>query len=114
MDDPNQTTPTASHVVVEKVRLNLKPRRHRLEESPPPPMRVLTVEQTEEAHPAFKGRLRRWITRADAGDDDFRWLALATLRISGSLFIDDVKFRDGLYQRTATPPRPARNKKAAA
>jgi len=75
---------------------------------PPPPMRMLTVDQTEEAHPAFKGRLRAWIHRADANDPDFTGLSLAVVRVGRSIFIDDVRFREFLYQRSAMPPAPSR------
>lgn len=101
---------------VERVRRPSKPRRHRLEESPPPPMRVYTIEQIEAEHPGVKGRLPKWIHRADAGDPEFAWLKLCVIRISRSVFIDDVRFRDGLHQRSAIPPAPSRRtvKRAAA
>lgn len=105
-------TPTPP-VVVEKVRRAPKPRRHFLEENPPPPIRAMTVAQIEAEHPGIKGRLAQWIKRADAGEDAFRWLKLATIRVAGSVLIDDIRFRDGLYQRTAVPPRPPRTKAAS-
>ena len=74
----------------------------------PPPMRLLTVEQTEEAHPALKGRLRQMIHRADADDPDFRGLRRAIVRIGRSVFVDEVKFRLFLYERSALPPAPSR------
>jgi hypothetical protein len=63
----------ATAVVVEKARRTPKPRRHPLEENPPPPMRVYTVDQIEAEHPGLKGRVRQWIKRADAGDPSYRW-----------------------------------------
>jgi hypothetical protein len=99
---------SATPVVVEKVRRTAKPRRHALEENPPPPLRAYTVDQIEGEHPGIKGRLRQWIKRADAGDPDYRWLVLCVIRIAGSVLIDEVRFRDSLYQRTAIPPAPSR------
>lgn len=103
------TTP----VVAERVRRAPKPRRHFLEENPPPPIRAMTIAQIEAEHPGIKGRLAQWIKRADAGEEGFRWLKLATIRVAGSVLVDDIRFRDGLYQRTAIPPRPPRNKAAS-
>ena len=93
---------------VAKARRASKPRRHRLEENPPPPMRAVTTEQIEVEHPGVKGRLRTWIRRADAGDPEFAWLKFCIIRIGRSVFLDDVRFRDSLYQRTAIPPAPSR------
>jgi hypothetical protein len=103
--------------VVEKSRRSPKPRRHPLEENPPPPLRAYTVDQIEAEHPGVKGRLRQWIKRADAGDPDFRWLAFCVIRVARSVLIDDVRFRDSPYQRTAIPAAPRRHRptnKAAA
>ena len=99
---------TATPVAVEKARRAPTPRRHRLEETPPPPIRAFTIDQTEAEHPGIKGRLRSWIKRADAGDPAFAWLKFAVIRIERSVFIDDVRFRDGLHQHTAMPPAPSR------
>ena len=101
-------------VVVETIRRTRKPARHFLELYPPPPMVVLTVDQTEAQHPGIKGRLRQWIKHADAGDPEYRWLSLCVLRVAGSVFIDDVKFRDQLHQRTALPPRARKHIKSKA
>jgi len=105
----NATTavPTTT-VVVEKVRRVVKPRRHFLEINPPPPLRAYTVDQIEAEHPGIKGRLRQWIKRADSGDPDFRWLALCVIRVARSVLIDEIRFRDSLYQRTAIPAAPSR------
>jgi hypothetical protein len=102
-------TETPATPVIEKARRTPKPRRHPLEENPPPPMRVCTIDQEEAEHPGIKGRLRQWIKRADAGDPSYRWLVFCIVRVGGSVFIDDVKFRDGLHQRTAITPAPSRN-----
>lgn len=95
-------------VVVEKARRTPKPRRHFLEENPPPPLRAYTVDQIEAEHPGIKGRLRQWIARADAGDTDFRWLIFCTIRVGRSVLIDEVRFRNSLYERTAIPAQPSR------
>jgi len=86
-----------------------RPKRHRLEENPPPPLRVLTLPQVEEANPGLRGRMRDWVKRAYADDPDFAWLKFCIIRIGRSLYIDEVRFRDSLHQRTALPPAPARN-----
>ncbi len=77
-------------------------------------MRVLTVDQTEAANPGLQGRLRTWIKRADAGDPAFAWLKLCIVRVERSIFLDDIRFRDSLYQRTAMPPAPSRRTDAEA
>jgi hypothetical protein len=105
--------PATTPVVVEKARRAPAPRRHRLEGNPPPPMRVVTVDQTEAANPGLKGRMSGWIKRADAGEPDFAWLKLCIIRVGRSVFIDDVRFRDSRYQRTALPPAPSRRTDAA-
>jgi len=101
-------SPATAPVVVEKARRAPTPRRHRLEENPPPPIRAFTVDQIEAEHPGLKGRLRQWIHRADAGDPEFRWLTFCIIRVARSVLIDEVRFRDSLYQRTAIPAAPAR------
>lgn len=106
--DTQPAVPAATPVVVEKARRAPAPRRHRLEESPPPPIRAYSVEQIEAEHPGIKGRLRGWIKRADAGDAAFAWLKFCVIRIERSVFIDEVRFRDSLYQRTAIPAAPSR------
>jgi hypothetical protein len=98
------TTP----VVVEKARRAPAPRRHRLDENPPPPIRAYTVDQIEADNPGLKGRLRTWIKRADAGDPAFAWLKFCVIRVERSVFIDEVRFRDALHQRTAIPAAPSR------
>jgi hypothetical protein len=75
---------------------------------PPPAMRLLTVEQIEQTHPALKGRIRAWIHRADASDPDFAGLRLAVVRVGRSIFVDEVRLREFLYQRSAMPPAPSR------
>ena len=105
---PAATEVAATPVVVEKARRAPTPRRHRLEENPPPPIRAFTVDQIEAEHPGIKGRLRAWIHRADAGDPDFRWLTFCIIRVARSVLIDEVRFRDSLYQRTAIPAAPSR------
>jgi hypothetical protein len=86
-----------------------KRKRHRLEENPPPPIRALTVEQEEAEHPGLQGKLRDWIKRAYADDPDFAGLKFSIIRVGRSIFIDDIRFRDWLYQRTALPPAQTRN-----
>ena len=100
--------PAATPVAVEKARRAPAPRRHRLEENPPPPIRAFSVDQIEAEHPGIKGRLRTWIKRADAGDPAFAWLKFCVIRVERSVFIDEVRFRDSLYQRTAMPAAPSR------
>lgn len=95
-------------VVVEKATRARTPKRHRLEENPPPPIRAFSVDQMEAEHPGIKGRLRQWIHRADAGDPDFAWLKFCIIRVGRSVLIDEVRFRDSLYQRTAIPASPSR------
>lgn len=107
MIDTN-AAPAATPVVVERIKRAPKPRRHYLEENPPPPLRAFTIEQIEAEHPGLKGRIRQWIKRADAGDPDFRWLARAVIRVGRSVLLDDVELRSGLHQRTAIPPAPRR------
>ena len=105
--DKSTAAPTTP-VVVEKARRAPTPRRHRLEENPPPPMRVYTVDQIEAEHAGLRGRVRQWIKRADAGEPEYRWLSLCVIRVAGSVFIDEVRFRDSLHQRTAIPAAPSR------
>ena len=98
----------AAPVVVEKAVRSRPPRRHRLEENPPPPIRAYSVDQIEAEHPGTKGRMRTWIKRADAGDPEFAWLKFCVIRVGRSVLIDDVRFRDSLHQRTAIPAAPSR------
>jgi len=74
-----------------------------------PPLRALTVGQLEVAHPGVTGRIRTWIKRADAGDPAFVSLRHAIARVGRVVLIDEVKFREFLYQRTAAPPAAPRN-----
>ena len=104
---PTPKHPTTS-VVDTQVRRARTARRARLEENPPPPMRASTVDQVEAEHPGVRGRLRTWIKRADAGDEDLAWLKLCIIRIGRSVLIDEIRFRDSLHQRTAIPPAPCR------
>ena len=106
--------PTTPVVVVEKAVRSRPPRRHRLEENPPPPMRAYSVDQIEAEHPGTKGRMRTWIKRADAGDPEFAWLKFCIIRLGRSVLIDEVRFRDSLYQRTAIPAAPSRRNGQAA
>ena len=103
--EAHATTP----VVVERAKRATKPRRHQLEEHPPPPMRAFSIDQIEDEHPGVKGRLRQWIKRADAGDPEFAWLKFCVIRVARSVLIDDVRFRDSLHQRTAIPAAVPRN-----
>jgi hypothetical protein len=105
--------PAATPVVVEKARREANRRRHRLEESPPPPLRAYSVDQIEAEHPGVKGRMRTWIKRADAGDPDFAWLKFCVIRVARSVLIDEIRFRDSLYQRTAIPAAPSRRADSA-
>ncbi len=105
---PNTTAVPTTPVVVEKARRAPKSRRHFLEENPPPPLRAYSVDQIEAEHPGVKGRLRQWIARADAGDSDFRWLVFCVIRVGRSVFIDEVRFRNSLYEHTAIPAQPSR------
>jgi hypothetical protein len=102
------TEGTATSVAVVKAPRARAPKRHRLEKHPPPPMCACTVEQIEERHPGVKGRLRQWIHRADAGDPAYAWLKFCVIRIERSVLLDEVRFRDSLYQRTAIPAAPSR------
>jgi hypothetical protein len=111
------TTPAApatTPVVMEKARRAPTPRRHRLEENPPPPIRALTIDQIESNNPGLKGRVRTWIKRADAGDPGFAWLKFCVIRVERSIFIDEIRFRDSLHQRTALPAAPSRRDGKAA
>jgi hypothetical protein len=54
--DTAPVVPTPTPVVVEKARRVPKPRRHRLEENPPPPMRAYSIDQIEHEHPGIKGQ----------------------------------------------------------
>jgi hypothetical protein len=77
-------------------------------------MRACTKDQIEAEHPGVKGRLSQWIHRADSGDEDYAWLKFCIIRVGRSVLIDDVRFRDGLYQRTAIPAAPSRRAGKAA
>jgi hypothetical protein len=77
-------------------------------------IKAYTVEQMEEGHPGIRGKLRGWITKADAGDPTFGWLRMCIIRIGRSVLINDVEFRLHLYAHTGTPPAPARNNKLTA
>ena len=70
--------------------------------------RAYSVDQIEADHPGLKGRVRTWIKRADAGDPGFAWLKFCIIRVERSMFIDEVRFRDSLHQRTAIPAAPSR------
>lgn len=87
------------------------PKRHWLDADPPPPMKVCTVDDEEEMNPGLKGRLRQWIKRADAGDPRFDWLRAAVVRVGGSVYIDDIKFRYGLAMHTGQRPITAEDRK---
>jgi hypothetical protein len=108
MDDKIVSVAPATAFVVEKSRRAPAPRRHRLEESPPPPVRAYSIEQIEAEHPGIRGRLRTCIHRADSGDPELSWLRFCVIRIGRSVLIDEVRFRDSLYQRTAIPAAPSR------
>ena len=105
---PTESEALTVPVVVEKARRPPTPRRHRLEEHPPPPLRAYSIDQIETEHPGVKGRLRQWIARSDADDPAFAWLKFCVIRVGRSVLIDEVRFRDSLYQRTAIPAAPSR------
>jgi hypothetical protein len=69
-----------------------------------------TVQQIEERHPGVRGRLRAWIHRADSGDPEMAWLRLAIIRIARSVLIDELRFTEGLRQRSLIPPAPNRRR----
>lgn len=73
------------------------------------PSRLLTVTQTEEAHPATKGHLRTWIVKADCGNPDFLGLRDAVVRLGRSVYIDEPFFVAWLRSRAGVPPAPSRN-----
>jgi hypothetical protein len=104
------TEAPATPVAVEKARRARSPKRHRLEENPPPPIRAYSIDQIEADNPGIKGRLRGWIHRADAGDPEFAWLKFCVIRVGRSVLIDEVRFRDSLHQRTAIPAAPSRRR----
>jgi len=70
-----------------------------------------TVRQTEEQHPALRGRLRKMIHRADAGDPELALLRLAIVRIGWSVFLSRPHFATFLEMHRASPPAPRRNNK---
>jgi hypothetical protein len=105
--DTSTATPAPTPVVVEKARRAPSPRRHCLEENPPPPIRAFSVDPIEAEHPGIKD-LRTWIKRADAGDPAYVWLRFCVIRVGRVVLIDEVRFRDSLYQRTAIPAAPSR------
>lgn len=73
------------------------------------PSRLLTVKQTEEAHPAFKGRIRSFILRADLNAPDYAGLRDAVVRLGRSVYIDEGPFLAWLSTRRAAPPVAPRN-----
>ncbi len=74
----------------------------------PPSMRLYTIPQVEAEHKGLTGRLNTWVARADAGDPDFIWLKRCLVRVGRSRFIDDIRFRESLAERTSLPPAPSR------
>ena len=72
------------------------------------PLCAVTVKQLEARQPGIAGRVRGWIHRADAGDAAFAWLRPAVIRIGRSVLIDELRFVEGLRQRTEIPPAPDR------
>jgi hypothetical protein len=105
---PTATEAAATPVAIEKARRAPTPRRHRLEEHPPPPISAHSIDQIEAKHPGVKDRLRQWIKRSDSDDPDYAWLKFCVIRVGRTVLIDEVRFRDSLYQRTAMPPAPSR------
>ncbi len=85
-----------------------KPVRRRPYVDQPPPVRLLTCDQTEAGHPALKGRLHQWVHRADAGHPDFIGMRRAIVRVGRSLFINEFALAEWLAQRAAMPPAPSR------
>lgn len=91
--------------------MNTKPKPASTRPRPPlgaTPMRALTVKQVEERHPGAQGRVRGWIHRADANDAAFAWLRPAIIRIGRSVLIDELRFVEGLRQRSEIKPAPDR------
>ena len=72
------------------------------------PLCAVTVKQLEERQPGTAGRVRGWIHRADAGDAAFAWLRPAVIRIGRSVLIDELRFVEGLRQRSEILPAPDR------
>jgi hypothetical protein len=77
---------------------------------PPPLVRLQTVQQTEERHPALRGRLRSWIHKGDAGIPEYIGLRRAIVRVGRSLFINEIALDEWLAQRSAMPPARPRTK----
>lgn len=73
------------------------------------PARLLTVRQTEDAHPAFKGRLRTFILHADLNAPDYAGLRDAVIRLGRSVYIDEGRFLSWLHTRRGAPPAAPRN-----
>jgi len=88
-------------------------RRKPLPAPEPPALRALTVDQIEALHPGCAGRVRQWIKRCDARDVEFLGLRLAIIRIGRSVLVDEIRFRNFLYERSAAEPATARNRAAA-
>ena len=71
-------------------------------------MRLLTVSQAEDKHPAMQGKARDWIRRADAGNPDYVSLRRAIVRVGRSVFLNDYALTEFFYQRSAMPPASSR------
>lgn len=76
-----------------------------------PPMRgpFFSVAQLEARHPAFKGRVRRWILHADAGCSGFDGLRGCVVRIGRSVLLDEAGILNWLSSHAGHPPSVARN-----
>ena len=73
------------------------------------PARIITVAQTEERHPAVKGRLRGFILRADLGDPDYDKLREAVIRLGRSVYIDESRFLAWMRSHAGAAPAQPRN-----
>ena len=72
-------------------------------------VRLITVPQAVERHPAFEGRIRGFIVRADRQEPDYAGLRAAIVRIGRSVYLDEYKFLDWVDSRRAAAPDAPRN-----
>lgn len=70
---------------------------------------ILTVSQFEERHPGTRGRLRKFILRADLGMSAYQDLASAIIRLGRSVMLDEARVLSWLHTRTNQTRSPARN-----
>jgi hypothetical protein len=72
-----------------------------------------TIPDVERRHPALKGRLRKLVHRAIAGDVKVALLRLAVVRIGSSVYISRPHFHAFLeMHRALPPPEPTRKPRA--